>query len=122
MVVPVWSVWILTENLHDLKISSVKIPLKMLHRYRKQQKVSLANTVMRKIPINKEKIMKIEKEHLIGMALGLTPLFVIAIIFRDSNMLYTHYIRWYTTAANTVLTSMGVMELIEELKRYQRRV
>ena len=43
----------------------------------------------------------------------------IAIIFRDSDMLCIRYTKWYMEMGNTVLTSMGIMELIARLKKDQ---
>ncbi len=74
------------------------------------------------MPINKRRIMKIENEHFIGAALGLIPLFVIASIFRNHDVLYMHYTKLYTAIANTALTSIEIMQLIEELKRDKIRV
>ena len=60
--------------------------------------------------------MKIIKEHFIGVMLGLIPVFVIASIFRNNDMLCVYYLEWYATIANTMLMSIGILELIEKLK------
>ena len=58
--------------------------------------------------------MKIEKEHLIGVVLGMTPLLVIWFLFQNNDILYVHHLKWCTSIANSVLTGMGIMEFIEQ--------
>jgi len=66
--------------------------------------------------------MKIEKEHLIGIVMGMIPLFVIWFLFQNNDVLYTNYLKCYTSLANTVLTCVGIMEFIEQSKGYKKYV
>ena len=78
--------------------------------------------IKRKIPIHRAIVIKIEKEDFIAVAAGLIPLFIIAGIFRNNEVLCTCYTKWYAAIANTVLMCLEIMELIEGLKRNKTRV
>ena len=60
--------------------------------------------------------MIIEKEHLIGIVLGMIPLFVIWFLFQNNDVLYTNYLKHYTSLANAVLASIGIIEFMERSK------
>lgn len=46
--------------------------------------------------------MKLQKEHIIGLVIGLIPVIAIAIIFRDNDLMCMLYLKHCTTIANLI--------------------
>ena len=54
--------------------------------------------------------MKIEIEHIIGVIIGLTPLIIIAVVFRNNDVMYESSLRHTFSIASLLLTIIGITE------------
>ena len=56
--------------------------------------------------------MKIEIEHIIGVIIGLTPLIIIAVVFRNNDVMYETSLRHTFSIASLLLTITGKTEKV----------
>ena len=55
-------------------------------------------------------VRNIEKEHVIGVIIGLIPLITIAVLFRNDNESCIYYLKHCFTINSSILTLIGLWE------------
>ena len=61
--------------------------------------------------------MKLKKEDLFSSLIGLAPVFIIAIVFKNDSVACLHYAKQYMSICSSILTFIGIMEILESLKK-----
>ena len=59
--------------------------------------------------------MKIEIDHIIGVIIGLTPLVIIGVVFRNDNAMCIYYLKHYASIAGLVSTFIAITEKVQAI-------
>lgn len=62
------------------------------------------------------KFMRIDKDYILGLVIGIIPIIFIRTIFSKNEVLYIMSLKYYTCLANSALTFIQIMEIWGKLK------